>query len=375
MGDSSILLRPLTEDEAVLLTTIHEQYMIEGRFPIFDFVERTLYRAGKNANELLATLPTIGAHALYGLVRPAGARFWRAEEPLELTMGGLIQSPRGQEDVRIFLSVIEALSEREQQIRPQPYDVLHAEVTSEDIARHLRAAHFDFVDIALKKTRTLLRYEPPDAISGVGGTDEAWSVSLSKDLRRYRGVKDAGDYLNRVVDTIGAAGTTPTAPRYPSPLGLSEAIDYLDVVWQIRFKKRLFRLPGATAIVKLSLPCSSEDEFRSRVSAICDVMARIDIPTSGDVGSLNRLLEFARTNAGAVDSSRLSDAIASLKAISDIRAGAQHDDARSRAIDGLAKLGLPYPPPGWDVAWIAIEARAVEALNAIREEIERESPA
>jgi len=42
MGDSSLLLRPLTEDEAILLTTIHEQYRVEGRFPVFDLVERTL---------------------------------------------------------------------------------------------------------------------------------------------------------------------------------------------------------------------------------------------------------------------------------------------------------------------------------------------
>lgn len=377
--DSSGLLRRLTADETRLLTEANEPFMAEGRFPMFDYIERILHRAELDAEALLRGLPTLGAHTLYGLVRPAGPQYWRAEQSVELTMAGLVQCPHAEEEVSVFLSVLQFLTEREERIRPRPYEVSRLEVPSDQIAEHLRNAGVDFVPLAMKKVRVLLQYEPRDASSGVGGTEEEWIVTASKDLRRYRGVKDARDYLERIAEGIAASSTPTKDPEYASPLQLSEAIDYLDAVWQIRFKKKLFRLPNATAIVALSLPCVSEDEFRMRVSALTDVLARMEIPGGMDDrhaqgASLGRLTGFLRANADAASESRVKEAISSLKGIAAIRAGAQHADARRREVSAYSLLGIPYPPQGWTGAWETVQARAVEAFNAIREELQRNSP-
>jgi hypothetical protein len=373
-ANAQVLLRPLTDGETLLLSTVHEEFTAEGLFPLFDFVERTLYHTGVDATYVLAHLPTIGVHALYGLVWPAGPQYWQADQTIELTVAGLTRSPRGEGDVAIFIAALAALSERERRIRPLPFEVPRTEVSSAELARDLVSAGFDSIDLAMKKIRTLLRYEPRDAVSGVGGTDEEWTVTLSKDLRRYRDVKDASDFLDRVAESVVAMSTAGRTPRYASPLQLSESIDYLDQVWLTRFRARLFHLKSATVIVQLSLECATEDEFRSRLSGICDVLAGIDVPSSTDAGSLLRLLEFLKAQAGVVDMSRVGGAIESLRAITDIRAGFQHTDARQRTVNGFARLGIPYPPPGWGGAWEMIAAAAVEALNAIREEIQRESP-
>lgn len=377
--ESSGLLRPLTEDETGLLTTAYEPFMAEGRFPLFDYVERTLYRADLDAADVLRGLPTLGAHGLYGLVRPAGPQYWGAEQPVVLTLAGLVQCPRAEEDVATFLFVLGFLSDKEQRLRLNPYEVPRLEVPSDHIAQHLRADGFDFVELALKKVRTLLAHEPPDAASGVGGTDEQWVVSVSKDLRRYRGIANAVDYLERVAERFAAPAMTVTESRYPSPLQLPEAIDYLDAVWQVHFKRKLFQLPSATAVVELSLPCASEDEFRSRVSALSDLLARMEVAkprssSSAVEGSLGRLMRFLKDSSRAASGPRLNDAVSSLKAIIDIRAGTQHADARRREISGYARLGISYPVQGWAAAWETVQARTVEALNAIREELQRESP-
>src|SRR5439155_24855814 len=125
---------------------------------------------GLDAPLLLAGLPATGGPGLYGLVRPAGARYWRAEETVELTIAGLAQCPRAEEDVAIFLSTLQFLAERENRGRPDPHEVPHVEVPVADITQHLRNSGFDVFDWTLPKLRTLLGYEPQGAPSGTSGT-------------------------------------------------------------------------------------------------------------------------------------------------------------------------------------------------------------
>jgi hypothetical protein len=372
--EASGLLRPLDADEVYLLTTIHEPFAGEGRFPIFHYVDRQLFEKGLDAARLLAGLPTTGGPALYGLVRPAGGRYWRAEETVELTIAGLMQCQRAGEAVAIFLSVLELLVERERRSRMDPYEVPRVEVQSGALEQHLRRANFDVDKWTLPQLRTLLQYEPVGAASGGSGTPEQWTVQVSKDVRLYRGVTDSASYLERVVEYL----TPPTAAvkrLYPSPFTLPEAIDFLDAVWLVRFgKDRLFRLGSASAITGLAFACATEDEFKSRVSALADVLARMDVPlTNGlppDSGSLVRLEAFLATSLLSPDLDRLADLVGVLKAIVAIRAGGQHDDARRRQLDGYTKLGIAYPITGWATAWEDVQVHAIEAINAARQEIQ-----
>src|SRR5439155_6598562 len=148
-----------------------------------------------------------------------------------------------------------------------------------------------------------------------------------------RGVTDVKDYLERVIEFLTPA--TPTVQRsYSSPFSLPEAMDYLDAVWQVRFKKKLLRLGSTTAAAELALPCSTEDEFRSRVSAFSDALARMNVPATRSLpqkaGSLIKLEAHIKASVPTAGMTRISDAIAILKAIAGIRAGTEHSDARAR---------------------------------------------
>jgi len=75
-----------------------------------------------------------------------------------------------------------------------------------------------------------------------------------------------------------------------------ESIDFLNAVWRVQFKDKLFHLSVATAIVQLSLPCAAVEEFWARISALCDVLDRMRVPESlgqkKEDGSLTRLQLF-----------------------------------------------------------------------------------
>ena len=54
----------------------------------------------------------------------------------------------------------------------------------------------------------------------------------------------------------------------------------------------------------------------------------------------------------------------------DARDGTQHSAARSKSATALIELGAGYPPVvGWPAAWAMISTKAIEALDAIREEL------
>ena len=375
--DASGLLRPLDENEVSLLTTIHEPFLANGKFPIFDFVDRELFKKGMDAATLLDGLPTTGGRALYGLIRPAGGRYRGAEDTVSLTIAGLVQCPRAGDAVAVFLSVLHLLIDKEQRTRSDPYEVPRVEVPGDQVNQHLQEAGFDLFAWTIPQLRTLLQYEPPDAVSGISGTPDEWTVTVSKDLRRYRSVTDKESYLDRVLEHL-APSSQPAERLYVSPFTLPNAMDFLDAVWQVRFKReRLFRLGSAGAVAALAFGCATEDEFKSRVSAFADALARMAVPeppgAPPGAKSLVRLELFLKTSLASADVDRLHESIATLKAIVGIRAGTQHAGARKALVEGYALLGIPYPISGWATAWEIVQSRAVDALEAIREEVQRGS--
>jgi hypothetical protein len=376
--EASGLMRPLSEEELFLLQTLHEPFIGEGRFPIFDFVERRLYDKRMDAAALLAGLPATGDQALYGLVWPVGHRHWRAEEEVRLTFAGLVRSPRQTGDVDLFLSTLAFLVERERLMHAQPYEVVGLDIPSDQIRQHLQSAGFDIFEWTLHQIRALMTYEPPDATSGTSGTPEEWTVRVSKDIRNYRNVTDVSTYLERVVEHFVPVHREERR-LYGSPFTLPEVVDYLDVVWQLRFAAtRLFRLGSAASTAALVFPCSTEDEFKSRVSGLADLLGRMDVPETpelpSDVGSLVRLETFLGRTLPSPDLDRIRSAIGTLRAIVGVRTGGQHTDAQKRQLSGYARLGISYPVHGWGAAWDVVQDHAIEALEALREEIGQEPP-
>jgi hypothetical protein len=55
------------------------------------------------------------------------------------------------------------------------------------------------------------------------------------------------------------------APHPVSPLGMVAAFDYLDVVWQLKFGRKLLRVPSAERAARLALVVSTPEEFDNRL--------------------------------------------------------------------------------------------------------------
>jgi hypothetical protein len=187
------------------------------------------------------------------------------------------------------------------------------------------------------------------------------------------------EYVQWTVDNYGA----PEIERriVPSPFSLPAAIDYLDVVWQLRFGKPLVRLKGAERTAQLAYDAGTADEFYGRMSALGETLARFDIDVSRELvraedGALDRMPRRMRAllhdQLSDEHRSRVDDATGRLNAAAALRHGGQHADAAARAGESHATLGLKYPIASYQEAWQAISNVVAMALNDIREEIQSE---
>jgi hypothetical protein len=89
-------------------------------------------------------------------------------------------------------------------------------------------------------------------------------------------------------ERIVSPGVEDKPAKYASP-ALTQAIDFLDAIWRLRFDKN-----RATAMANLEISCSTQEDFQARLVALGDVLQAMDIPTDlvGDDpvrGTLNRL--------------------------------------------------------------------------------------
>jgi hypothetical protein len=52
-----------------------------------------------------------------------------------------------------------------------------------------------------------------------------------------------------------------------------------------------------------------------------------------------------------------------------LRDSDQHGASTARAVAAFRELRVTYPPTDWNTSWRVLSAQAVDALNAIREEL------
>jgi hypothetical protein len=165
-----------------------------------------------------------------------------------------------------------------------------------------------------------------------------------------------------------------------SPLGLGDAFDHLDAVWQLAFGKghRLLQLKRAAEVIGLTQPCATAEEFDSRVSDLIEVIKALEIQDA-DVPealrskpkeeSLNRLVGALQTRLAPDEWPRAERAIGVLRAVTNVRVAAQHSGAAAKGVKALAELGIDYPIRDYAKAWDQIRSKTVAALTDLREAV------
>ncbi len=130
-----------------------------------------------------------------------------------------------------------------------------------------------------------------------------------------------------------------------SPLGLAEQLDVLDAYWRLSFGKRyrLLDLTTATGAASLALPCGSRAEFKSRLSALADIIDKLKVdeaplPPMTDEerkdkikGSLDALDTALRHKLPARHQASIDTAIRSLRKIRQPRTSSSTESPQTAA--------------------------------------------
>jgi hypothetical protein len=353
-------------------------------WPIFQYVERVLFRQHHlEARELIAEAPSIGLRTgsgRYGwLHTDRSIMAVQPEDKVRLTIAGMAQVPDASAEVDAFLRMLALLVEREQGLAAHPTEVQEAEVWSGDIRKRIEQRWDIGDDDRLTAFTQLMSHEPLIWLCQVTWAESgAWHVKPSPFIRRFAGVTNADDYVDRLVDAIGVR-TALAAPLYPSSLSLPEAIDYLNAVWRLTAgnSEALFRISRAEAAAKLALDCASVDELESRLSAFAGIMSQIRLPGQDGDRKLVHLRDFLEQRLDRQSSDRTTTAVDDLRAVVALRAWRQHPGSGvdKTARDAAQRLGIALPSEDWGDAWRHLRMRSVIALSAIREEIEAASAA
>lgn len=71
----------------------------------------------------------------------------------------------------------------------------------------------------------------------------------------------------------------PATAEPVSPLDRAEQFDFLDAYWRLNLgmKLRLLDLTTATGVASLALPCGSRAESESRLSALADIIDKLNV--------------------------------------------------------------------------------------------------
>jgi hypothetical protein len=204
--------------QVALLRVIWDEARFTGRWPTFDFVERTLYQQDDlHARDILPSLPFVRPHGSpggYGLVwTPAGAaRTPSPDDETALTLAGLRSLPEAVDFVELVCRLISALSARERAIRPDAAGVARDTFSCVDLAAFMRPVRHAWPPETTALLRTVLQHEPATAGSIRELDGGEWEIDLQPVLRRFADLDSVDDYLDRVLALLSPAdGVTPPA--------------------------------------------------------------------------------------------------------------------------------------------------------------------
>jgi hypothetical protein len=378
----SDLKREADTGESCLIDSIVQGFRAgKDKWPVFQYVEGTVFQENAlDAMTIYRRCPilSLGPSGIgsYGWFRVIGQRPWEPAQgdQLALTVAGMSLSTNMKSDAEQFVMLVRFLCDRLQSFVPDPTAVVSIEVTSKQILEFFdsktyphRSTTKSYVAFLLE----LLQREPSTWHCQVSPTaDEEFVITLNPTIRRYAGVTDVDDYLERFEDQFFPR-TEVTEVVYTPGLALPEAIDYLNAVWQMQSEHTgpLISIGRAEASARLAKDCSSSEEFDAGLSAFATVIDCLDVPGAG--GKLSDLRDYLESHLPEGSRTRAIEAVEDLRAVIDVRVWRQHDETHKRLETGMRRLNVRLPSADWQTTWSTVQWKCIRAFNAIREEVER----
>jgi hypothetical protein len=368
------LLAPLTSEQQRLVEVVAEAFLLSDyQWPFYDYVEGTLENGGLDALDVLQSFPTLGRWG-YGAV--AWNRNDSPEAEVALTIVGTSHTAALREFVPVFFTLLDYLAERRRHVRPKPREVRNANVTSDEFADHWRGGRH--LSLHPRLTAQLREHEPTLGWStrSLNPEDGSWTTNVTRQILRFEGLRALDEYLERLESLIGEPLPAPP-PILPSPLSLAAALDYLNVVWRLTHnRKHLFRFTGAERTTRLAFDVQTPEEFAAHLSALTEILREADKQLDVEPSRRARGRPLAKIEidiSSLLDEDafgRAADAIRTLEHVVSLRDAEQHPEASERAIAAHRELRIPYPINDWRAAWAVASSQAINALNALREELD-----
>jgi hypothetical protein len=240
-------------------------YLEFGKWPAWSFLEEQLERNDLNAEAVLRSIPIESSHS-YSPLWPRRTPAPAPQDQVGLTIAGLMHVESAQLLVIEFLNLIDALGVCRESIRLDPFANERPKATRDRIL-HGRAPGSMRAPLVMP----LLSREPATWLCVFEPLSAEWeTVEMSPQIRRFAGVKTAEDYLDRM--RLVLMGSPNPEQLFSSPFTLPASIDYLDVVWQLRFGKPLVVPPGVERSARLAFTATSAEEADTRLSALAELL-------------------------------------------------------------------------------------------------------
>jgi hypothetical protein len=385
------ICEPYREEQRRLLAIVYEPVQFGGDWPVWDYIARRVRKVtDADPLELISSLPSLSQpYGGPGAYRPYwtknGGPFADSAEPVGLSIAGMAQLELAQAKghVHLLVGLIAQLAEWDAAVDPKPYEVTSLVLPLCDVIDQVRQgqlAHNDAPNLVAYG----LSMEPPlwGAVRPDG--DGSWNIHLDQRLASFVGVADVAEYLDRLVTFMRAdvEQTFTFVPALAPPLGLAEALGYLDAVWQARFRERLLGVTRPAAVTKLAYECFSIEEFESRLSALADVLGQFTVALYDEdeqianklkERSLGRLKRRLHRELPADVHDRVDREIKVLQTAIRIRVGSQHTGAQGELAKSFGVLGIRYPPIDPATAWQMVRSRVTAAVDSLRQELEATS--
>lgn len=369
------LLAPFTPEQQAVVDVISKVWLERSEWPNRRYVEHEMDRRGWALETVLPTFPSMRG-AASDMFTPDYQAVWydrgsgAPDSRVGLTIAGIAHLPEsGRDACLVFLRLTNAMATYFLAQPLDPFRVDDLDVSLLNLVRQVQSLDVEWAEWIVP----IFEHEPATWGGNGGTTPEGQSPRwrYTRALRHFTDPQmDVSEYLWRV-NAFLAPPRPDSLPRSIPPLSLLAALDFLDVVWRLRYKTELLRLPSATAAASLVEEAQTAEEFDARLSALGQILKGLTVAPSKGLKHPVQFLEAKLLRDLAPDShERVQRAIAVLEAAVLVRNAQQHVHAAPDAVSAVATLGLTYPITEWTSAWVTIRDGVTTALWAIREEVQ-----
>lgn len=354
------------KEQLRLLELVTGVFLEQGKWPRWPWVYESLEREGLDALTIVSSMPTEPLYS-YGFIGRLGPSGPAPSQEIRVRIAGLCHVPIAQERVSYFVRLVRALGRLRREVVLDPFADSQPVVSREDVSRALGGS-----GPPSRVVLSMFDLEPATwNCQFLGDINSEWTLALTPGIRHFAEIDDVKGYL-AATQLLLAAEVEVREPALPaSPFTLPAALDFLDVVWELRFEIPLLGRPGLERSARLGAAVATGEEANASLSALAEVFRTMHVPSVPGVGGgpLDRLAPFLQTVLPGESMERVRTAVSVLRAAQEIRHGQQHSGKEVARVTSYETLGIRFPVSDWSIAWAHVQGAIAGAVDVIREEV------